>query len=111
MGPTAGRPTDAEHRRDDPPPEGRALTLVVDASIGVTLALTGGRPRELADETLIAPPLMWSEAASALHELGFRGELDADVATSAIAALSKLGIERADAPGLQVEAAGIARTL
>jgi predicted nucleic acid-binding protein len=53
--------------------------LVVDASLVVELSLD--RIGEQAgadldhDGQLIAPPLLWSEVPSALHEMAFRGEI------------------------------------
>jgi indolepyruvate ferredoxin oxidoreductase alpha subunit len=85
--------------------------LVVDASIAVQLALHDGRPDALAAEELIAPALLWSEATSALHELGFRGAIERTVASDAIERLASLGIERRDEPRLHVEASRLARLL
>ncbi len=85
--------------------------LVVDASIAVALALRGERPAALVDEELVAPALLWSETTSALHELAFRGDIDPDSASAAIADLSALGIERREHPALFVEASRIARQL
>ena len=85
--------------------------LVVDASIVVHLAIHGRRPQVLSDEVLIGPPLLWSEATSAIHELAFRGDMTAGAAAAAIAGLTELGIERRDDPGLYVAAARVARQL
>lgn len=61
--------------------------LVVDASYAVRACGVEGGFRLLGDDDLVAPPLMWSEARSALHEAGWRGEVaDADAAE----ALSRL---------------------
>lgn len=65
----------------------------------------------LAAETLIAPPLLWSEATSALHELAFRGDITTELRDAGIAALDGLGIERRDHPGLYQEASRIASNL
>jgi predicted nucleic acid-binding protein len=59
--------------------------LVVDAGVALGVALGGLRP--LGTEDLVAPPLMWSEARSALHEAAWRGELgteDAQITRDAI---------------------------
>lgn len=85
--------------------------LVVDASIVVHLAIHGERPRALSDEVLIGPPLLWSEATSAIHELAFRGDITVDAAVAAIARLTDLGIERRQDPGLHIEASRVARQL
>jgi predicted nucleic acid-binding protein len=85
--------------------------LVIDASIAVGIALVGTRPAVLEAEDLIGPPLMWSEAASALHELGFRGDLGHDAVRTAIARLDELGIAKRDPVRLRVEAHDIAQQL
>src|SRR5205814_7452643 len=38
----------------------------------------------LGDDPLLAPPLMWSEARSALHEAVWRGEIEIDEARGAL---------------------------
>jgi len=57
--------------------------LVVDASVAVPACTSGGGYSELADDDLVAPALMWSEARSALHEAAWRGEIDASTAQQA----------------------------
>jgi predicted nucleic acid-binding protein len=66
--------------------------LVVDAALVVTacLAETGLAP--LAKERLVAPYLMWSEASSVLHELKWRKEISAQLATIALERLSAADI-------------------
>ncbi len=57
--------------------------LVVDASVAVYGATAEAGLRMLPGHELVAPPLMWSEARSVLHEAVWRGELakaDADSA-------------------------------
>lgn len=57
--------------------------LVVDASyaLGACGVANGFSP--LGDADLIAPPLMWSETRSALHEAAWRGEIAEEDAASA----------------------------
>ena len=50
--------------------------LVVDATVALSACATERGFDEFGTEELIAPPLMWSEARSALHELVWRGEVD-----------------------------------
>ena len=64
--------------------------LVVDASVALGVSLGGIGP--LAGEELVAPPFMWSEARSALHEAAWRGELASSDAESALQALETLPI-------------------
>ena len=52
--------------------------LVVDASVALSASVADGGFRDLGDDELVAPPLMWSEARSALHELTWRREIDHD---------------------------------
>ena len=59
--------------------------LVVDATVALSACAIEHGFDELGGEELVAPPLMWSEARSVLHELVWRGEVDpedADVTRS-----------------------------
>jgi len=60
--------------------------LVVDASLAVELSLdrVGDRARDSLSEDLVAPPLLWSEAASVLNELAHRGEISRELADRAL---------------------------
>lgn len=62
--------------------------LVVDASLVVELSLDRIGERAGADldrgGQLIAPPLLWSEVPSALHEMAFRGEISNALAELAL---------------------------
>jgi predicted nucleic acid-binding protein len=52
--------------------------LACDASLVIELSLdTVGEDARaaLGDQELVAPPLLWSEAPSVLHEMSFRGEI------------------------------------
>jgi hypothetical protein len=50
--------------------------LVCDASLAIELSLDRvGEQAVSALGELIAPPLLWSEVPSVLHELAFRGEI------------------------------------
>jgi predicted nucleic acid-binding protein len=51
------------------------LTLVVDASYAVRECAAGTRFERLREHQLVAPPLMWSETRSALHEAMWRGDV------------------------------------
>ena len=52
--------------------------LVVDASVALSASGVETGFVVLGDEDLYAPPLMWSEALSVLHELTWRGEVSAE---------------------------------
>jgi len=79
------------------------LTLVVDVSFSVRACLGDRGFAGLRRQRLVAPPLMWAEARSALHEAVFRGELSAPDGSAAldrlldapIAAMSPHGLGRA----------------
>ena len=61
--------------------------LVLDASIVVELTLDRvgtGATDALGQEELLAPPLLWSEVPSALHELAFREEISRTLADRAL---------------------------
>lgn len=57
--------------------------LVVDASVAVraSAAADGFRPLP---RDLVAPPLMWSEATSAIHELLWRGQVEPEDARASV---------------------------
>jgi predicted nucleic acid-binding protein len=62
--------------------------LVVDASLAVELSLDRIGEQAGADldrgGQLVAPPLLWSEVPSALHEMAFRGEISNALAELAL---------------------------
>ena len=64
--------------------------MVVDASVAVNASYGGLGP--LAGEELIAPPLMWPEARSLLHQAVWRGEVDSDEGLELLAAVHRLPI-------------------
>jgi predicted nucleic acid-binding protein len=62
--------------------------LVVDTGVVLKAILAGDHGLvHLADSELVAPPLLWSEGRSALHEALWRQDLDKPSADSARAAL------------------------
>jgi len=73
----------AERRRGNPALPAGTLTLVVDGSTAVAAGLAGDGFATFQQERLVAPPLMWSEARSALHELLWRGEVAEEDALAA----------------------------
>jgi predicted nucleic acid-binding protein len=78
--------------------------LVVDASLVVTWS-TGARDiEELAPGARCAPPLMWSEARSALHERTWRRELGVEEANHARARLASADVKVRTHPRLAEEA-------
>jgi predicted nucleic acid-binding protein len=62
--------------------------LVIDASLAVELSLdrAGEQASKALDKDgeLIAPPLLWSETPSVLHEMAFRGDISTALAELAL---------------------------
>ena len=75
---------------------------MVDASLVVAWCVAPGAqdlPELLVDE-LCAPPLMWSEAQSAVRERAWRRELEAEMVDQARARLRRVGVKRKAHPRL-----------
>jgi predicted nucleic acid-binding protein len=68
--------------------------LVLDASVAVAACAAADGFDEFRDETLVAPPLMWSEARSAIHELAWRGDIASDDAQSTRRRLERCPVDR-----------------
>jgi predicted nucleic acid-binding protein len=87
--------------------------LVVDASVLVEWSVAPGEDRigTLVSNRLCAPPLMWSEARSALHELAWRRVLDDDEVQRARARIEDADVELRTDPRLAGEAWRIADEL
>lgn len=85
------------------------MRLVVDASVVVQLALSeDGFGLLSARHELAAPPLLWSEACSAVHELRWRRQVSVQLAEIALARLLKMPVERIDLSDAYAEAWQIA---
>jgi predicted nucleic acid-binding protein len=87
--------------------------LVVDASLVVEWCVAAGA-KELAQllrDELCAPPLMWSETRSALHERTWRREIDGEEAAQARSRLARVGVKSTIHPRLADEAWRIADEL
>lgn len=69
----------------------------MDASAAVHLALLPEIPPRLSRHDCIAPPLMWSEALSALVEAAYRGEIPPTAIDEALGRLEALPIDVATA--------------
>lgn len=85
--------------------------LVVDASVVVKAALSRKWPARWANEELVAPTLVWSEAASALRQLVVRAEIDAEQGEQAVAWLAAANITGHASAGLVAQATVIAAAL
>ena len=87
--------------------------LVVDASLLVEWCTAPGEGQfgTFVADDLCAPPLMWSEARSALHELSWRGHLNVDQTAEARVRLKNADVKEKRPPGLADEAWRIADEL
>lgn len=85
--------------------------LVVDASIAIAASFGSSGFDEFGDEDLVAPPLMWSEARSTLHELLWRREISRDGAEVTRARLETCPVKRRSHARIGSEAWQIAEEL
>jgi predicted nucleic acid-binding protein len=79
--------------------------LTIDASLAIELCLdrVGDDARSaFADDELVAPPLLWSEVPSVIHELTFRGEISDQLGDTALQALldNTIGVREIRPAGL-----------
>lgn len=87
------------------------MLVVVDASTAVRLASAQVGFTTIRHLQLIAPPLLWSEATSALHQAAWRGAIDRDSARLALSRLLEAPIDARAPAGLQERAWQIADDL
>jgi predicted nucleic acid-binding protein len=87
------------------------LTLVVDASVVIPTCASLAPFDFLGDHDLVAPPLMWSEARSGLHEARWRRELTETLARAAHEHLAAAPVARRSPRRLGTEAWAIADEL
>jgi len=85
--------------------------LVIDASAGIQACLATDGFTPLEDQELCAPPLLWSEATSVLHEMLWRREISAELADIARDRLSHAPMRRQQPRRLHREAWRIADVL
>jgi len=85
--------------------------LVIDASVAVQAALGEAGFEPLAGEEAVAPALLWSEAASALHELAWRRVVPAEHARQALERLLSGPIVQRQPRNLTAEAWAVADEL
>lgn len=74
--------------------------LVVDASVAVAACHTPVGFASLRGHKLLAPPLMVTEASSALHEMAWRGEITKPRAKTMLGRLLKAPVEICTPDGL-----------
>jgi predicted nucleic acid-binding protein len=85
--------------------------IVVDASFVIEASLAGAALDRLKGRNAIAPPLMWSETLSVLHEMQWRRAISAELATGALARLRSGPIKLRRPAGLLASAWDIANSL
>lgn len=85
--------------------------LVIDASVALSAALTVDGFGRIAAHELVAPPLMWSEAVSALREHAWRGDVSPRQSSASLTALLSAPIRRRSPRSLQREAWWVAEEL
>jgi predicted nucleic acid-binding protein len=78
--------------------------LVLDANVVIPACTVDRGFRPFGRERLVAPPLMWSEAISSLHEAVWRGELDRDEGQRAVDRLDRSPVRAETHPELGHEA-------
>jgi predicted nucleic acid-binding protein len=83
--------------------------LVVDASVAIHVASAGVLP--FTDQELVAPPLMWAEARSVLHEAAWRRDIASEDAHAALTNLETLPIRSRSPRRLGIEAWTVADEL
>jgi predicted nucleic acid-binding protein len=85
--------------------------LVLDSSAALRAAMSTAARHMLADQELIAPPLLWSEVTSALHEALWRREIDRARTEELRREFRRLGVRRRSPARLQAVAWEIADEL
>ena len=78
--------------------------VVADASAIIQACLSDADLGHLGAHDLVAPPLLWSEATSAIHELKWRGEISAELASKAVERLSRAPVRARRPAELHAEA-------
>lgn len=74
--------------------------LVVDASTAVAVSLHSKGFARFGAEELVAPPMLWPEVRSVLHEMQWRGQLTRDVAKASLEAFHAASIDQRNPRGL-----------
>ena len=85
--------------------------LVVDASLVVNACLAEDGFTPFREESLVAPPLLWSEVASVLHEMRWRSAISAELTELAVRRLDESNIESRRPAELRREAWRVADQL
>src|SRR5437588_337875 len=91
--------------------EAGSRMMVIDASVTLDAMLSPGGLDALAHLDLVSPPLMWSEATSALREVTWRGLLGREAALVGLERLANAPIEVRSPGTLHREAWSLAEEL
>lgn len=86
-------------------------TIVLDSSAALRASASSNARDALKEMRLLAPPLLWSELTSALHEAVWRGQIDEADATAMHRRFAELGVRRESPRRLFEEAWRIAGEL
>lgn len=70
------------------------MTLVLDTSAVLTACLSSDGFRQYTGERLVAPPLLWSELPSSLHEARWRADLDSGEALDVLRRFERAPLRR-----------------
>jgi predicted nucleic acid-binding protein len=87
------------------------MRLVLDSSAALRASMSKAAYADLAEHELVAPPLLWSEIYSAVHEALWRRDLDEDRANALLSAFRSLDLRRRAPAGLYRAAYEIASEL
>lgn len=87
------------------------MRLVLDSSVALRAASSSEAAGELQVHDLIAPPLLWSEFHSAVHEALWRREIDERASDRVLASFHGLGVRRRSPARLHAEAYALASEL
>lgn len=87
------------------------MRLVLDSSAALRACMSAGARADLGGHELLAPPLLWSEVHSAVHEAVWRRELDDAGAAGVLATFAALGVTRRAPARLHAEAYTVATEL
>ena len=87
------------------------MLLVLDSSAALRASMSGRAQAELSEHDLIAPPLLWSEVFSAVHEALWRRDIDDRRADATLETFVRLGVRRRAPARLQRAAYAVATEL
>ena len=85
--------------------------VVVDASLVINACLAESGFDDLPADEFVAPPLLWSEAASVLHEMRWRAAISVELATIAVRRLDDAPVKPKRPSTLRAEAWSVADQL